>query len=59
MNTGQTLYQLPPEIEDFKDVARKFVRDELIPMEQAYLKPPKQGYGLQPITNLRAVFLPA
>lgn len=54
--TGQPLYQLPAEVKEFKEVARKIVREELLPLEQAYLKSPLQGYGLQPMTNLRAVF---
>jgi alkylation response protein AidB-like acyl-CoA dehydrogenase len=54
--TGQPLYQLPPEIKEFQEVARKIVREELLPLEQHYLKSPAQGYGLQPMTNLRAVF---
>ncbi|OGA54389.1 MAG: hypothetical protein A3G24_05785 [Betaproteobacteria bacterium RIFCSPLOWO2_12_FULL_62_13] len=50
------MYQLSPEIKEFRDVARRIVRDELLPLEQEYLKHPEQAYGLQPMTNLRAVF---
>lgn len=50
------LYQLPPDIVEFREVARKIVREELLPLEQVYLAHPEQAYGLQPMTNLRAVF---
>lgn len=53
---AQPLYQLPREIREFQAVARKIVREELLPLEQEYLRSPAQGYGLQPMTNLRAVF---
>ena len=53
---GASMYQLSPEIKEFRDVARRIVRDELLPLEQEYLKHPEQAYGLQPMTNLRAVF---
>lgn len=59
MNTAVSsapMYQLPPEIKEFRDIARKIVREELLPLEQEYLKSPDQAYGLQPMTNLRAVF---
>ncbi len=59
MNTaasGAPMYQLSPEIKEFRDVARRIVREELLPLEQEYLKHPEQAYGLQPMTNLRAVF---
>ena len=50
------LYRLPPDIVEFREVARKIVREELLPLEQQYLAHPEQAYGLQPMTNLRAVF---
>lgn len=52
----QTQYRLPSEVREFQEVARRIVRDELLPLEQAYLRSAGQGYGLQPMTNLRAVF---
>jgi acyl-CoA dehydrogenase len=55
---GAPLYQLPPEIREFREVARKIVQEELLPLEQDYLKSPQQAYGLQPMTNLRTVFSP-
>ncbi len=55
---ASTSFQLPAEIREFRDVARRIVREELLPLEQAYLRSPEQAYGLQPMTNLRAA-LPA
>jgi alkylation response protein AidB-like acyl-CoA dehydrogenase len=55
---GAPLYQLPPEIVEFREVAQKIVQEELLPLEQDYLKSPQQAYGLQPMTNLRTVFAP-
>ena len=54
--SGAPMYQLSPEIKEFREVARRIVREELLPLEQDYLKHPEQAYGLQPMTNLRAVF---
>ena len=48
-------YRLPAQAVEFRDLARSFVRKELLPLEQVYLRHPKQAYGLQPLTNLRAV----
>ena len=53
---GTPLYQLPAETKEFCEVARRIVKEELLPLEQQYLKHPEQAYGLQPMTNLRAVF---
>ncbi len=30
-------YQLPPEIREIRDVARRIVRTELLPLEQDYM----------------------
>jgi len=54
--SGIPVYQLPQEIREFCDLARNIVREELLPLEREYLKHPLQAYGLQPMTNLRAVF---
>ncbi|MEX2449301.1 MAG: acyl-CoA dehydrogenase family protein [Rhodospirillales bacterium] len=52
----RALYQLPPDILEYRDMARKIVEKELLPLEQDYLKSPHAGYGLQPITNLKKAF---
>ena len=55
-SSGSSQYQLPAETKEYCEVARRIVREELLPLEQQYLKHPEQAYGLQPMTNLRAVF---
>lgn len=49
-------FQLPAAIREFRDLARRIVREELLPLERTYLASPRQAYGLPPITNLRSVF---
>ena len=47
-----------PEVREFRDLARRIVRERLLPLEHAYLQHPEQAYGLQPLTNLRATLPP-
>lgn len=56
VNPGQAGYVLPPEIVEYRDLARRIVREELMPLEREYLASPRHAYGLPPITNLRSVF---
>lgn len=49
-------YTLPPSVVEYRDLARRIVRDELMPLEQEYLASDKQAYGLPPTTNIRSVF---
>src|SRR5438132_1298083 len=49
-------YALAPEIIELRDLARRIVRKELLPLEQQYLASPNHAYGLPPITNLKSVF---
>jgi alkylation response protein AidB-like acyl-CoA dehydrogenase len=51
-------YQLPPEIQEFCDVAKRIVRDELLPLEQEYLMHPGHAYGVKETINLKNVFGP-
>jgi alkylation response protein AidB-like acyl-CoA dehydrogenase len=51
-------YQLPAEIQEFCDVAKRIVRDELLPLEQQYLLHPGHAYGVKETINLKAVFGP-
>lgn len=55
-SAGNSQYSLPSELVEFRDVARRIVREELLPLEREYLASPRQAYGLPPITNLAAVF---
>ncbi|WP_424134910.1 acyl-CoA dehydrogenase family protein [Roseomonas chloroacetimidivorans] len=49
-------YVLPAEIREYRDLARRIVREELLPLEREYLASPRQAYGLPPIVNLTSVF---
>ncbi len=49
-------YTLPPEVIEYRDLARKIVQDELLPLESKYLATKGAAYGLQPLTNLRRVY---
>ncbi|MFN0163093.1 MAG: acyl-CoA dehydrogenase family protein [Burkholderiales bacterium] len=51
-----TSFRLPPDVEEFCEVARRIVRDELLPLEQQFMASPKQSYGLPEIANIRNVF---
>jgi len=52
----QLIYRLPPEIEGYRDLAKRIVQDELLPLEQEYLAHPGHAYGVKETLNLRAVF---
>ena len=43
------LFQLPPDIIEYRDMVQKFVEKEIMPLEPDYLKSPHAGYGLQPL----------
>lgn len=49
-------YTLSAEVVEYRDLARKIVNDELLPLEPQYLAHKGAAYGLQPLTNLRRVF---
>lgn len=49
-------YQLPSEIQEFCDVAKRIVADELLPLEQEYLPHPGHAYGIKETINLKTVF---
>ena len=58
MTEAATSYRLPPEIQEFCDIARRIVRDELMPLEQEWLASPNQAYGMRELPAIRAVFSP-
>jgi acyl-CoA dehydrogenase len=58
MSTTLQAYQLPAEIQEFRDVARRIVRQELLPLEREYLLHPGHAYGVKETINLKAVFGP-
>jgi len=50
-------FQLSPEITDMCDVAKRIVKDELLPLEPQYLQHHSHGFGTnQTAANLRLVF---
>jgi acyl-CoA dehydrogenase len=51
-------YTLPPDIREICEVARRIVRDELMPLEQEWLASPKHAYGMRELPAVRAVFEP-
>lgn len=57
-NQPNNAYRLPAEIEEFVDVARRIVREELLPLEREYLPSPNHAYGVKETVNLRNVFGP-
>ncbi len=51
-------FSLPPDIREFCDVAKRIVREELMPLEQEWLASPNQAYGMRELPAIRAVFAP-
>lgn len=51
-------YKLPPEVLEFCEVAKRIVREELVPLEQEWLASPHQAYGMRELPAIRAVFSP-
>ncbi|MBI3937707.1 MAG: acyl-CoA/acyl-ACP dehydrogenase [Betaproteobacteria bacterium] len=49
-------YRLPPDVVKFRDLVRRIVREELIPLEREYLPHPGHALGLKETLRLKAVF---
>ncbi|CAA2158563.1 (R)-benzylsuccinyl-CoA dehydrogenase [Methylobacterium brachiatum] len=49
-------FQVPPSIQEYRDLARRIVREELMPLEREFLASDKHAYGLPPMINIRSVF---
>ena len=56
INPDSTSYQLPAVVQEFREVAKRIVREELLPLEQQFMASPKQSYGLPEIAMIRNVF---
>ena len=54
-NLGEATFQLPPDIIEIQNMARRIVREELMPVEQQYLPSDWATYGAA-MENLRGVF---
>jgi len=57
-STPSHAYKLPPEVLEFCEVAKRIVREELVPLEQEWLASPHQAYGMRELPAIRAVFSP-
>lgn len=49
-------FQLPPEIVEIVDLAKRIVRNELLPLEPEFLPHPGHAFGIKETTNLKNVF---
>ena len=49
-------FRLPDDIQTLCDLARRIVRDELLPLEPQFLLHPGHAFGLKETINLQAVF---
>jgi len=50
------VYQLPPDIITFRDLVRKIVREELMPLERQFLPHPGHALGMKETIKLKNVF---
>ena len=53
---GQGSFELPAEVIEIRNMARRIVREELMPMEPQYLAGDHHSYGASEGANLAAVF---
>ena len=49
-------FQLPPEIVEIVDLAKRIVEKELLPLEPEFLPHPGHAFGIKETTNLKTVF---
>jgi len=59
MNTPDSAngsFQLPSEVVEICDLAKRIVQKELMPLEQEFLPHPGHAFGIKETTNLRKVF---
>ncbi len=59
MNTtagSEGTFQLPPEILEIVDLAKRIVQNELLPLEPEFLPHPGHAFGIKETTNLKRVF---
>jgi alkylation response protein AidB-like acyl-CoA dehydrogenase len=53
---GTPAFELPADVIAYRDLARKIVREELLPLEREFLPHPGHAYGLKEVLSLKAVF---
>lgn len=51
-------FRLPAEVMEYRELVRRIVREELLPLEQQYLASPKKAHSMKARDALRAVFSP-
>ena len=56
LGDGSGSFELPPDVVAYRDLAKRIVREELLPLEQEFLPHPGHAYGLKEVLSLRAVF---
>lgn len=49
-------FQLPEDILPIQNLARKIVREELLPLEKQFLLSPEQKHGVKETVNLKAIY---
>ena len=55
-SSNESVYKLPPEILEYQELAKRLVREELLPLEQEYLAHSGHAYGVKETINLKVVF---
>ena len=53
---GSSSFELPPDVVEYRDLARRIVREELLPLEREFLPHPGHAFGLKEVLALKAVF---
>ncbi len=56
VDTGSQSFSLSPELIEMRDIARRIVRQELLPLERDFLLSPNHAYGVKETLNLQSVF---
>jgi alkylation response protein AidB-like acyl-CoA dehydrogenase len=52
----QGTFQLPPDVVEIVDLAKRIVKNELMPLEPEFLPHPGHAFGIKETTNLKTVF---
>ena len=51
-----SVFALPPDVVEFRELAHRIVREELFPLENEFLPHPGHAFGLKEVLSLKAVF---
>lgn len=55
-NAQANSFKLPPDVEQLQELARRIVREELLPLEKEFLLSPNHAHGLKETLNLKSVY---